>query len=383
MIKKIALSIVLIVFLFTLTGCYDANTIENSYYIVALGIDLNTNDTINPYHISIQIAKNKNSASDSGGGSSQSSAYSIYSVDAQSINNGINILNNYLDKKINLSHCSAIIFSEELAKQGISDALNSLSNNHEIRPNSYVLISSKKAYDVLDKVSKAGEEFSSRFYEYIINSFDYTGYSVETTFNKLLSEVNNDLGDGIAIYTTINNDSIQNTGLAVFKNDRMVGHTSATQSIAYLLLVNKLEESSITIDNPSDENSKLDLEIGIMKDCHKNIEIINNTPYISCEFFITSNIEASGKDFDYTNSENILRIEDHAEKYLTDLITDYLYKLSKEYNADILNFENMYTKKCLTNKDLENIHFKDIYKDSVFNVTVNVDIGSTHLFEKE
>ena len=59
MIKKVILSIILIVFLFTLTGCYDANTIENSYYIVALGIDLNDKDPINPYHISIQIAKNK------------------------------------------------------------------------------------------------------------------------------------------------------------------------------------------------------------------------------------------------------------------------------------------------------------------------------------
>ncbi|MCX4303031.1 MAG: Ger(x)C family spore germination protein [Clostridia bacterium] len=383
MIKKVILSIILIVFLFTLTGCYDANTIENSYYIVALGIDLNDKDPINPYHISIQIAKNKASSSDSGGGSSQSSAYSIYSVDSQTINNGIDILNNYLDKKINLSHCSAIIFSEELAKQGISDALNALSSNHEIRPNAYVLISSSKASDVLDKVSNAGEDFSSRFYEYIINSFDYTGYSVETTFNKLLSEINNTLGDGIAIYTTINKDSIQNSGLAVFKDDRMVGHTSAIESIAYLLLVNKLEESSITIDKSSDENSKLDLEIGIMKKCHKDIEIINNTPYITCDFFITANIKASGNDFDYTKSENILKIEKHAEKYLTDLITDYLYNLSRNYNADILNFENMYTKKCLTNKELQDIHFEDIYKDSVFKVNVNVDIGSTHLFEKE
>ena len=161
------------------------------------------------------------------------------------------------------------------------------------------------------------------------------------------------------------------------------GHTSALESIAYLLLDNKLEKSSITIDNPSDENSKLDLEIGIMKNCHKDIQIINNTPYITCEFFVTGNIESSGKKFDYTKSENILKVEKSAEKYLKTLITDYLYKISREYNSDIFNFENMYTKKCLTNKELEAIHFKDIYKDSVFDVTVNVDIGSSNLFEKE
>lgn len=382
MTKKIFIVFILTILLFTLTGCYDANTIEDSYYIVALGIDLNEDDSKIPYHISIQIAKNKNS-SEASGSSSQSSAYSIYSVDAESLNSGISILNNYLDKKINLSHCSAIIFSEALARQGIGDMLKALSNDHEIRPNSYILISSNKAEDVLDKVSNSGEDFSSRFYEYIINSFDYTGYSVETTFNKILSEINDTLGDTIAIYTSINGDSIQNQGLAIFKDDRMVGHTSAIDSIAYLLLVNKLEESNITITNPIEENSKIDLEIGIMKDCHKDVEIINNTPYIDIDIYVSAHIASSGDSFDYTSSDNIHKVEETSEKYVKNLITDFLYKISKEYDADIFNFENLYSTKCLTNKELEDIHFDKIYKDSVFNVNVDISISSTHLFEKE
>ena len=382
MTKKLFIGFILTFFLFTLTGCYDANTIENSYYIVALGIDVNENSPDIPYHISIQIAKNK-SSSESGGGSSQSSAYSIYSVDAESLNSGISILNNYLDKKINLSHCSAIIFSEKLARQGIGDVLKALSNDHEIRPNSYILISSNRAEDVLDKVSNSGEEFSSRFYEYIINSFDYTGYSVETTFNKILSETNDTLGDTLAIYTSVNKDSIQNEGLAIFKDDRMVGHTSAIDSIAYLLLVDKLEESNITITNPLEENSKIDLEVGIVKDCHKDIEIINNTPYIDIEIYASAHIASSGENFDYTSSDNIHKVEEISEKYIKNLTTDFLYKMSKEYEADIFNFENLYSIKCLTNKELEDIHFDKIYKDTVFNVDVDVSISSTHLFEKE
>lgn len=216
---KIFLILTLIVFLFTLTGCYDASTIEDSYYIVALAIDKANTD--NMYNISIQIAKN-NFPSSGSSDSSQSSSYSIYSVEAETINSGITILNNYLDKQIDLSHCSAIIFSEELAKEGIGHLLNALANNHELRPNSFVLISNKKAIDILNKVSNSGENFSARFYEYIINSFDYTGYAAQTTFSKLLSETNNTCGDGIAIYTSIVGDTIQNNGLAVFKDDRMV-----------------------------------------------------------------------------------------------------------------------------------------------------------------
>lgn len=110
--NKISISIILILMLFCLTGCYDATSIENSYYVVAMGIDLSDN---NLYNISIQIAKT--SPSDDSSSSSQSSEYLIYSVEAETIESGITILNNYLNKKINLSHCSALIISEELAQK--------------------------------------------------------------------------------------------------------------------------------------------------------------------------------------------------------------------------------------------------------------------------
>lgn len=378
--KKILITIILIIFLFSLTGCYDASTIEDAYYIVAMGIDLTQNES---YKISIQIAKNDSQSSESKSQSSQSSSYTIYTVEADTIDSGISILNNYLNKKINLSHCSAIIFSEELAKKGIGSLINSLANNQEIRPNTYILVSNQKASDILEKVSNSGENFSSRFYEYIINSVNYTGYSVKTTFSDLLSEINDESGDAKALYTFVSEDNIQNIGLAIFKNDYMVGHTSAMDSIAHLLLTDDLEECEITINNPFDENSKIDLEIGIMKNSDIDVEIINNTSFITCDIFITAEIASSGKHFDYTSSENIETVERATEKYLKDIITDYLYTLSKEYNSDILNFKNMYSRKCLTNQDFEKVHFDDIYKDSYFDVNVQVDISSTHLFVKE
>ena len=77
--NKVSLIIVLIFMLFSLTGCYDANSIEASYYIVAIGIDSGTD---NLYNLSIQIAKNESSSS-SDSTSSQSSSYTIYQVECE------------------------------------------------------------------------------------------------------------------------------------------------------------------------------------------------------------------------------------------------------------------------------------------------------------
>ena len=221
--KYISFSCILIILLFTLTGCYDSNGIENFYYIVAIGIDKADNNLIS---LSIQIAKTGNS---SDAATSQSSEYKIYTVDCESIETGINILNNYLNKKINLSHCSAIVFSEEIAREGVKSYINILGNDTEIRPSCNILISSGTAYDVLDKVSNSGESFSSRLYEYILHSVDYTGYTIDSTFSNFFTSINDKQTQSLAIYTVVNDDTIQNSGAAVFNDDVMLGTLSPLQ----------------------------------------------------------------------------------------------------------------------------------------------------------
>lgn len=161
------------------------------------------------------------------------------------------------------------------------------------------------------------------------------------------------------------------------------GRISSLDSIAHSILIDELEESLITIPNPFDSSSKIDLAIGIEKNSNKSVNIINNTPFITCDIFISATIKTSGKNFDYTTSENIQIVEEECSKYLEKIMLDYLYTLSKEYNADILNFKNILSQSCLTNQELENYHWDKIYKDSFFKVTVNTNINSTHLFDKE
>ena len=67
------------------------------------------------------------------GSSSQSSDTSITTVKCKSINSGITLINNHISKKINLSHCQEILISEKLAKQGLSEHLDTLLNNIELR----------------------------------------------------------------------------------------------------------------------------------------------------------------------------------------------------------------------------------------------------------
>ena len=365
--------------LFTLTGCYDSTGIENFYYIVAIGIDKSEKDED---LISLHVQNAKPSGSSSGS-TSQSNESKIYSVDCKTIESGINILNNYLNKKINLSHCSAIVFSEEVAKKGIKDFINTLGNDTEVRSTCNVIISSESAYDLLDNVTNSSDSFSSRLYDYILNSVDYTGYTIDSTFNSFSSHINNNQTQATAIYGLVNDKTVQNFGAAVFKNGSMVGSICALETMAHLMVTNHLEACMISLTNPFDENGVIDVNLRKVKSPEVSVKLENNTPFIKINLSLQGSINSSGEEFDYTNPGNIQKVETSCNQYIEALINTYLNKIVKEYHSDIVGFGGMLSSKYLTLDDFEKIHWNDIFENSNYEIHVHTQITSSQLLNKE
>lgn len=380
MVKKyIAFLLILTSLLFMLTGCYDSTGIENFYYIVALGIDKSEKDD-NLISLHVQNAK-PSSSSDSS--SAQSNESKIYSVDCRTIESGINILNNYLNKKINLSHCSAIIFSEEIAKEGIKNFINTLGNDTEVRSTCNVIISSKSSYDLLNNVTNSSDSFSSRLYDYILNSVDYTGYTIDSTFSNFSSRLNNEQTQATAIYALVNDDTVQNFGAAVFKEGSMVGTICALETIAHLMVTNHLKGCMIPITNPFDENHVIDVNLRKVKKPDIDVRLENNAPFIKIDLSLQGSINSSGEEFDYTNPDNIKKVEETCNEYIQELIRTYLGKITKEYHSDIAGFGGMLSSKYLTVDDFNKIHWNEIFENSNYEVHVYTQITSSQLLNKE
>ena len=133
-IRRLFILIVMIIFLVAFSGSYSALSIDNLSTVVAIAID--TSD-INKLRMSFQFT---NASSVSESGSTEQSPSIIYSIDCSSISNGINLMNTYIGKELNLSHCKIIAFSEGLAMNGISEEVYTLFNNAQIRPSTMLLL---------------------------------------------------------------------------------------------------------------------------------------------------------------------------------------------------------------------------------------------------
>lgn len=113
-VSIIAFLILLVIFANGFSAAYTSRKLGNIAYVLALGIDVGENAKMK---ISAQFTKSTSFSPSSGSSEESSSNIVLVSGEAESIFSALNLLNSYIGKEINLSHCSLFIFSEEFAKQ--------------------------------------------------------------------------------------------------------------------------------------------------------------------------------------------------------------------------------------------------------------------------
>ena len=231
--------IIIVLLIFSLSGCYSVQSIDDLTYVIALGIDKGKNNTL---ALTVQFTFPTSSESASG----EAAPTIVNTVECASINSGITLLNSYTSKEINLSHCKIIVFSEELAVSGIGEEIFTLSNQVEIRPDSNIIISKSTAKEYIENSKPELENLVAKYYELNLFSQEYVGFteniSISNFFNKLNTtsiEPTAILGNGNKLNLPSSDNSkdeldivagelpiteykreSENLGIAVFKDDK-------------------------------------------------------------------------------------------------------------------------------------------------------------------
>ena len=434
--KILVFMLIVVLILITLFGMNSVTSMDNLAYVVAVGFDIKDTGKL---ELSFQIALPSGSeGGSSGSSSSQSSSSIVTSVECNSFESGVNLVNSYLSKELNLSHCKAVVFSEEIASQGIGEYLYTLINHVEIRPTCNVIISKCNAKYFLNNSSPMLDQLSSKYYEIASTSERVTGYTYNITLldffsdfadsftecfatlgsvndggisssgsnnnssNSSSSGSNNDSGNSssngnnsdqsssslssegtddsyVASETPIDSQkNIENLGLAVFKGDKLVGELNGIECIAHLILTNELDNAVISVPSPFESTNYIDLYLTNSK-CKTKVYLTNGTPYIKPSIDLSARIISMSDDYKNLTEENIELIEEYAKYYVERFIYDYLYKTAKVFKSDITAFGKYAVSNFATIDEWNEYNWLDNYQNSFFNVDINVDIVSRYL----
>lgn len=171
----------------------------------------------------------------------------------------------------------------------------------------------------------------------------------------------------------------ENIGIALFKDDKLCGKLTATETICHLLLVNDVDSCVISVDSPLSEDTKMEIRLMPSKKSKVQVDIENDTPHININLKVDADIMTLENNVNYQSNETLEKISTSIKEYLENQITDYLNKVCKEYSVDIDNFYSKALGHFTTIPEWENFNWNEKIKNAEFDVTVDVNVISSIL----
>ena len=168
-------------------------------------------------------------------------------------------------------------------------------------------------------------------------------------------------------------------GLAVFYEDKLIGELSAEETLCHLIIRDEFESCHITIPNSTDESNSIDLYLYNKSKPKIEVQIINGSPLISIDIKLEAKILSSDDNSDYITENTLNDISTAANQYIKNMISDYLYRTTTEFNSDIDGFGRYALSLFATTQEFEAYNWLDNYHNSFFDVNVETNVQSAFL----
>lgn len=430
MFKKIFYVICIIIFFaVAFSGYLHEQDINDLAYVIAVGFDIGENEELKlTFQISIPSENSSGSGGSGGSGGSDEKGVSDtlnQTVECNSFDSGLNLANNIISKRLNLSHCKFIIFSQELASRGISNYIYTLENNVELRANCNILVSTDTAEEFINSSTPILEHSTSKYYEVITTSGRYSGYTSNATLNTVYTSIVDSFGGTSTMLGSVQKESSSSEedsskdstssseesssesqssssenkssdgqssssgdsssssdiiigGLAVFKEDKLVGTLSKEETIPYLIVTNKLKECIISIPSPFVENKSIDLHIYDFSKTKNSVKLNGSGPHITTNADLKCTILSNDFGFNSSSKEDISKLQEAASEYLNNEIMKYYEKTSKEFKSDVSMLGKYAVYYFPTTKDWEDYNWNDKFENATFDVNINIEIESSY-----
>lgn len=368
--KKFVLIIITLFILLISSGCYNYKEINDMAIVSSIGIDKdNKNDK---YIVSAQIMNSKESED------SEDSQITVYTKEGDTVHEALRNITLKSPRKLYGNHLSKIVLSEDVAKEGIDNILDTFNRVTEVR-NEFIItiVKEDKASDVL-KVLTTTESIPAEYVKLSLKIADKTsGLTYATKLDEFISlYLKKGIDPVVPVLkidkkekkgTTINNITTTNPiskivieDLAVTNKGKLETYLKNEEVIGYNFLRNQIQKMIIPV-KCDDENNYA--SISILKNKTKSNAAKKDNKYI-----INFNI----------NSEAIIT-EYNCKKDLTD------EKVIKELEKDTEKKIKRYIKKSLNKQKetkgkflgLERIIYLDYpkYKNEDYSVKYNVNVN--------
>ena len=347
--KKVIASLVI---LLCLCGCWNYKELNEYSIVTGVAIDKDGDE----YEASILISNSpKNNSSDSNSSESQ---VVVYSGKGKSIFDALKDIGLISPKELYFGSFSVLVVSEEVAKDGINNAIDFFVRYPNARKNFYVVLAKDtKAKDTLKIMTPLTAFPSQNITDNVRSTTNLQGIIYTINFNDLLSTI---LSDGTE--ATINcieivgdeeegskKDNLESSepiaytklgNLGIFKNDKLVDWADHDESLGINMINNNISE--MYLDLEYDEGYVVIDSTSFSSNV--SIELKDNKPVVNIDLSGEARIIEVKGEIDLEDSDVIEKLQKKANKKIKNHVNKAI-ELAIENKTDIFGFGKMFYQK--------------------------------------
>ncbi len=393
---------VLIIAATFLCGCYDSREVDETAYIIALGIDDNEE---NGYTYTIQFSAPLESVSGEGGASgsategeeNENSTVRNVVIKAKDFYTAKNMTNNFMGKNVDMSHLKLIVFSNKIDKDGILKHSQFLLREREIRPHTAVAVSEGSAEKYIKSVKPELEANTAKYYE-LMSKKSNNVYSPTKRLSHFVDELLSETGvsflpiarissqkqltqqsdkESMLVDTQsamIESKRAELRGMAIFRNGKIVAEDEGDFAMIYNILSRSIKECTVSLKNPYEPDEIVSFKIVVPGKAFYSVDKEASPCRINVSQTLDVELLGGTLPDGFSTPEELFEYTDNV---ITQRFTEYFYDLSRGKRADIMKIGDCVKAQMVTDAEWNASKWEKQFESASFRIDVNLRNQST------
>ena len=362
--KKIIVILIIILSVLINTGCWDRRDFEKFILIKGIAVDKAEDENRVKYTVQVIVPSPEAGGSKPAGIDTytlSSTGYSLYDANRNLVKQ--------TGKKPFYGHSEVIIFSEEIAKKGISPYLDYFIRDPEIRGRSSIVVAKGEAEDIL-KAKHGIETITSTGIKTMVDGVSISGTIVTVDLIHFLRQLFNDTTCAVASAIELRKkeggaesqeqskgggnqqgeqqeeEILYAEGGFFFKGDKSQGVLTRKEARGLNWIIDPQEVRGPVLIHPPDESQERKIAIEITRTESKLRPKLVNGEFIMGVYIVTEGniIEDMSRKYDITEPANTKQLNKRFATVVNNEIINAL-KRTQKVGADVFGFgESIYRK---------------------------------------
>ncbi len=374
MIKKCVCALLALVCALPLAGCWNYRGLDEMTIVVGIAVD--KDDESGEYEISFEFVDLAKSTKDEGPKSK------VIKSNGKTIFDAVRNAKKQVANKLYMGHAQLIIIGEKVAlDEDIRAILDFFMRDGEYRETIHVSVSQEdSAADILDAEATDLTIVSMELVKILETDNKVTSSTAHRGLYEAYEIIKTDGTElvlpAIRLIKEGNESTCEVNGIAVFKEEKLVGYLSAEESKYFLFAYDDVEGGVITFPSSGEGEDDTTLEITNSK-TSRSVVNKDGKPSVSLKVEMEVFLNEYAKPDSKFTTDEIAKLEEIAAKKTGEGISALIKKVQSEYGSDIFCFGGLVNKSDYDMWEQVKDDWESQFKQLEVQVEVKVNILNT------